>query len=83
MNEFALYETEMTNNPCNQSQLEEKEHGVKEKVASLTEELEMLRRQLREQVVPTTEQPVAASPPKPEPPLLEREDGEVCIEETN
>lgn len=54
-----------------------------EQVASLTEELDGLRRQLREQVVPTMKQPTAASPPKPEPPLLEREDGEVFVDRSS
>lgn len=64
-----------------QNQLEEKEKAGLEQVERLTEELDALRAQLKERLELTAVLPdlsgVTGQATKPEPPLLEREDGEV------
>lgn len=68
-----------------QSQLEEKEKAAHEQVERLTEELEALRVQLKERldlaIVPLESPAVTEQAARSEPPLLEREDGEVQMED--
>ncbi|KAG8281182.1 GRIP and coiled-coil domain-containing protein 2 [Homalodisca vitripennis] len=70
---------------CYKNQLEEKDKASQEQVVRFTQEIEGLRRQLREQPEPVvvaavasaeTEAVTASITTRTEPPLLEREDGE-------